>query len=76
MSKICKNCKYFKYINDDYDPEWLGTCSNSHFVYKYDDDKFSIKGLTYWDAEGYCASFAVGEKFGCIYFEQKEVAND
>lgn len=76
MSKICKNCKYFEYINNDFDPEWLGNCNNSNFIYTGNGNEFSINGLGYWDIESYNACFAVGEKFGCIHFEQKEVSND
>lgn len=28
-------------------------------------------GMTYWDSEGYSASFETGPQFGCVHWEPK-----
>ena len=72
MTKICKNCKYFKYTNDGYHPTYQGECENSHFTYTGDGENVLEDGLGYWDYESYSAGFNVGEKFGCVHFKRKE----
>jgi hypothetical protein len=72
MTKICKNCEYFKYSNSVIHPKYQGECSNPNFIYTGDGEELVINGLGYWDYESYNAGFDVGAEFGCIHFKEKE----
>ena len=64
MQKICKYCKYF---------DGASGCNSDKFVYVgvFEDAEMSEDGLGYWDYESYAAGFNVGERFGCIHWEEK-----
>ena len=63
----CKDCKYFRPLEDGHNE-----CSSSKFVYE---DRESDEQLVIFDYHGYSAGFTVGEKFGCIFFEEKGKPN-
>jgi hypothetical protein len=83
--KLCKNCKHFKRHKDSCQSIKFGHCVCSKFVYgsayeqtKKEDNDFSDEAneLLYEDYEGYNADFEVGENFGCIHWEAKEMLED
>lgn len=73
----CKNCKYFKRNKDNYRSEKYGECSCDKFAYdSWISEKEETDKLFYWDYEDYSANFNVGENFGCIHFEEKELQDE
>ena len=77
LQNQCKNCKYFKRHTGKYDNKQFGKCCNEQkFVYGTSDDNKNGGNndiLFYMDYEWYNAGLEVGEDFGCIHFENKEV---
>ncbi len=77
LQNQCKNCKYFERHTGEYDNKQFGECCNKQkFVYGTSDDNKNGGNndiLFYMDYEWYDASLEVGEDFGCIHFENKEV---
>ena len=77
----CKDCKYFKRNTDKYLNKQFGRCMNEtklDYGSSYDNKSYSNTIITpdmllYEDYERYSASLEVGEDFGCIHFENKEV---
>ena len=77
MNNKCKNCKYFQRNTEPYDNNNFGECSCDKFVYdSYINEKEETDKLFYWDYESYSADFNVGENFGCIHFEEKELLGE
>ena len=76
MKKICKKCKYFTQDKDDKELGY-GQCECEKMIY---DTAYCRKPkekdlLFYMDYEGYNAGIEVGEEFGCIHFNKKELNN-
>lgn len=64
--KICKNCKYFEKVNNDYIPYYcgFGHCNHSWYL-----ERREIEVLNNSPTEPDVLFF---EDFGCIHFEPKE----
>ena len=79
--KKCKDCKYFKRNTDEFHLKTFGECKNEDkIVYgdtrddvAYRTNVYENDMLVYRDYEWYSAQVEVGEEFGCIHFEKKEV---
>jgi hypothetical protein len=75
---LCEDCKWrdeTKSAGRYLDAKGYAGCKNSKFLYGYekeDLEKLGLDGFQYVDGEYWSASFAVGPKFGCIHFEEKE----
>jgi len=63
-AKICKDCKFYKR-----EVKWYGKCSKEFWGEKYKpyfSDEIAIPKTD-------IINFIVGENFGCIHFENREV---
>ena len=67
----CKDCKYFKRHEKEWETTTFGDCKCDKFIYDtWGASENSATDLVYyWDGEGYTADFEVGENFGCVHFE-------
>ena len=73
---ICKNCKFFQKNEFEWRSKKYGYCNCKKFEYGTSGKKEKYKDKLYFkDYEGYSADFEVGEEFGCIHFEEKEILN-
>lgn len=73
IGNTCSTCSFWKRGDSEtVHSNHFGTCSHPAFIYLGDIPDSTREtqrpdSFVYWDSEDYNASFATGERFGCIH---------